>query len=122
VPSEDVKKVLSALEKVIGECPRSTSVERSRIVLKADDTSCLQRIQDQLRDRHVRSAARRLFLKGMQGDRTTVMMNRQAAAAGVIALCSSEGESALGPIYLTIESIEVGLVIDWLTAMGESTN
>jgi predicted RNA binding protein with dsRBD fold (UPF0201 family) len=47
---------------------------------------------------------------------TSLMLNKQAAAAGVIALCGSTEESPLGPIYLTAESEQIATVIDWLTA------
>ena len=44
------------------------------------------------------------------------MFNRQAAYAGVLALCGSEAESPLGPIYLRIDSQDLDDVIEWLTA------
>ena len=37
------------------------------------------------------------------GRRVTVLLNRQAAAAGVVALCTSATESPLGPLVLEIE-------------------
>ena len=53
------------------------------------------------------------------GRTTSVMLNRQAAAAGVVALCGTPEESPLGPIYLTIESEDVAKIVDWLAAYPE---
>ena len=115
-PSEDPKKVIAAMNNIVGECVYDLGEERWSVRITSDDPRCLVKVHDQLRDRRVRAAARRLLTTGREGRRTTVMLNRQAAAAGVIVLCSSEAESPLGPIYLTIESEQLDAVIDWLTA------
>jgi len=114
--SEDPKKVLGAMMNVVGDCRHSVEEGRQLLRIASDDPKSVERLHDQLRDRHVRAAARRLLLTGRQGDRTTVMVNRQAAAAGVVALCSAEEESALGPMYLTLESKHLDSLIQWLTA------
>ncbi len=87
--------------------------------LVTENAGALTRIRDQLRDRHVRSAARKQMLSNRSGRSTSLMLNRQAAAAGVLAICGSPGESPLGPIYLTIESDALDDLIDWLTAYSE---
>jgi predicted RNA binding protein with dsRBD fold (UPF0201 family) len=84
--------------------------------MTSDDSASVMRLREQLRDRHVRAAARRLFISRREGNKVTMMFNRQAAHAGVLALCGSEAESPLGPIYLSIESESLDEVIEWLTA------
>lgn len=101
---------------VVGDSRHSVEEGKWLLRITSDDPRSVERLHDQLRDRHVRAAARRLLLAGKQGDRTTVMVNRQAAAAGVVALCSTEEESALGPMYLTLESKQLDSLIRWLTA------
>ena len=86
------------------------------VVIVTEDPAALSSIRDQLRDRHVRSAARRQLLLNLKGTSTSLMLNRQAATAGLVALCGTPEESPLGPIYLRIESGELDAVIDWLTA------
>jgi uncharacterized protein len=115
-PSEDPVKVLQAMKNVVGEarCDIATDSHSAKIV--TDDPRALVRIRDQLRDRHVRSAARRQMLLKNSGRSTSLMLNRQAAAAGVVALCGGPEESPLGPIYLTLESGEIDALIEWLTA------
>ncbi len=86
------------------------------IRLVSEETGCLDTLRDQLRDRHIRGAARKLLLSELKGGSTSLMLNRQAAAAGVVALCSSADQSPLGPIYATMDSRQIAAVIDWLTA------
>ena len=115
-PSEDPKRVGSAIENVVGEV-RSGGVRlTSRAELETEDPRAVIRIRDQLRDRHVRAAARKQMLLNAEGGSTSLMLNRQAATVGVIALCGSPEESPLGPIYLRIESEDLEAAIDWLTA------
>ncbi len=114
-PSEDPGKVAQALENLLfGEGALSEGGLMVKLV--SDRADSLGKIREQFRDRHVRGAARRLLVSGIDGGSTTLMLNRQAAAAGVVALCSSPDQSPLGPIRLTIESKKLSLVIDWLTA------
>jgi hypothetical protein len=89
------------------------------IKMLSEGLSSLNILREQLRDRHIRSAARRLLLLELKGDSTSLMLNRQAATVGVVTLCSSADQSPLGPIYMTIRSKQIEAVIDWLTAYEE---
>ena len=115
-PSEDAAKVSGAVANVAGAAPGDVSVGAGGVRLVRDDLEALLRVRDQLRDRHVRSVARKQLLLNRTGQTTTMMLNRQAAAAGVIAICGSPEESPLGPIYLTISSPGLEKVVDWLTS------
>ncbi len=119
--SEDSGKVLRAAENLVGEVAHTSDVGTNRVRVASDDPMSLSVVHDQLRDRHVRGAARRMLLSGRK-NRTdaTIMLNRQAALQGVVALCSSEEESPLGPIYLTIRSDDLDSVMEWLTAFPVS--
>ena len=115
-PSEDPQKVLAAMRHVMGDCDYSVDEAEGSIRLSSSSQRCLQKLHDQLRDRHVRDAARRLMLRLLEGDTLNLMLNRQAAAAGVLALCTTATESPLGPLRLEIESDAPQKLIDWLTA------
>jgi predicted RNA binding protein with dsRBD fold (UPF0201 family) len=115
-PSEDPQKVLAAMRQVLGDCEYNVEEDENSIRLSSGSPRCLQKLHDQLRDRHVRDAARRLMLRLLEGDLLSLMLNRQAAAAGVLALCTTATESPLGPLRLEIESDSPQKLIDWLTA------
>ncbi|MDG6997470.1 MAG: hypothetical protein JRN52_16265 [Nitrososphaerota archaeon] len=92
-------------------------VEDDRIFFVSENVECLRFLKDQLRDRHVRAAARRLLLSNSEEGtfQTYLLLNKQAATAGVAALCDDPSESALGPIVLRIRSEHLQDVIIWLT-------
>jgi hypothetical protein len=118
-PSEDPKKVLGAMKNILVENFVLEEGSGRTIKLVSEEASSLNVLRDQLRDRHVRGAARKLLLSEMKGDSTSLMLNRQAATVGVVALCSSADQSPLGPIYLTIRSKQIATAIDWLAAYEE---
>ncbi|MDA4121038.1 MAG: hypothetical protein OK404_01365 [Thaumarchaeota archaeon] len=115
-PSEDPEKVVDAVRNVAGGAHGDNEEVGRKVTLSYADVGSLRHLRDQLRDRHIRSAARRLLLRGKRGNKTVLMLNRQAASAGVLAVCGAPEESPLGPIYLIIISTELDKVIDWLAA------
>ena len=117
-PSEDARKVALAVDNIVGDSGLvEITVRGARF--RSDDLGSLGHLRDQLRDRRIRAAARRLLLRERDGKSAVLMLNRQAAFVGVIALCGSPEESPLGPVYLTLESKDMEAAIDWLTAYEE---
>jgi len=114
-PSEDQAKVLSAALNVLGDCACDVVEGDGMVAIRSKELKCLQKIHDQLRDRHVRAAANRLILRMRDGRRVTMLLNRQAATAGVVALCTSATESPLGPLVVEVETDNPERLIDWLT-------
>ena len=104
------------MRQVLGDCDYSVEEGSNSVRLRSGSSRCLQRLHDQLRDRHVRDAARRLMLASLDGNVLLLKLNRQAAAAGVLALCSSAVESPLGPLNLEVETESPSQLIEWLTA------
>ena len=115
-PSEDPAKVLAAARNLLGPCAYEVEEGEGMVALRSKELTCLQKIHDQLRDRHVRAAANRLLLRMRDGRRVTMLLNRQAATAGVVALCTSAIESPLGPITVEIETDTPDRLIEWLSA------
>lgn len=104
------------MRNVLGACEFAVEASSTSIRIRSEDGRCLQKLHDQLRDRHVRDAARRLMLASLEGNFLPLKFNRQAAAAGVIALCTNAIESPLGPIHLDVETDSPNVLIEWLTA------
>jgi len=115
-PSEDPAKVLLAARNVLGDCAYQVEEGEGSITIRSSGRGCLQKLHDQLRDRHVRAAASRLLLRMSDDRRVTVLLNRQAAAVGIAALCTSGVESPLGPLVMEIQCDSPEALIDWLTA------
>ena len=120
--SEDAAKVLAAARNALGECDCQVEQRPNAVIISSSDRGCLQKIHDQLRDRHVRDAARRLLLKSSEGNHLRLLLNRQAAYVGIIAVVSTGEESPLGPLVLEMDSSDPQALIDWLTfyQTGES--
>ena len=114
--SEDPEKVLKAMRNLVGEGDCQVTNETGTITVTSNSRRSLEKIRHQLRDRRVRSAARRLLLTKSEGGSVSIMLNRQAASVGIVALCNREDESPLGPIYMRLESDHLGNLMDWLTA------
>lgn len=117
-PSEDLDKVMKTVKSITAGTMRE-DIGKFGVKVVAEGPGTLLTLHDQFRDRHVRGAARRLLLAGVKGNSTTVMVNRQAATAGIIVLCGTAEESLLGPIYVTIACKGIDAVINWLTAYEE---
>jgi len=115
-PSEDPEKVERAVLNVVADSPGEVRRSGSMVRFTSQDAGSLICLRDQLRDRRVRAVARRLLTDARQGSLTELMINRQAAAAGVVVLCGGQDESPLGPIFLRIESAQLDELIGWLTA------
>ena len=118
-PSEDAAKVERALLNLAGSETDEVVAGSGLVTLTSRDPKVASHVRDALRDRHVRSAARRQLMLNTKGRSTWMMFNRQAAAAGVVALCGTPEESPLGPIYAEVESDRLADAIDWLTAYTE---
>ncbi len=115
-PSEDQEKVIAAARNILGECPVELERRPTEIRLHSNDVRCLRKIHDQLRDRRVRDAARRFLLRSRDGDSLSLLLNRQAASVGIVALCANPEDSQLGPLVLQMSSTEADALLDWLTA------
>ena len=115
-PSESAAKVAAAIANVVGVDVAEVSMSDSRAKFSSDDPGSLNRFREQLRARRVRSAARAALYRGKAGASATLLLNRQAAAVGVVAVCGEPEESPLGPIVVRIGSEKLDEVIEWLTS------
>ncbi len=116
--TESRDKVVSAISSVFPS-DGELRVDDDRVQFVSESIGSLEFLKNQLRDRRIRSAARRLLItnrkEGGDSNSTFFLLNKQAATVGIAALCDDPRESALGPISVRIRSNNLDFVIDWLT-------
>ena len=111
-PSESPEKVINAVENVIACFPELRY--GTRVIARSHGYDSLRAIYDQIRSRSIMGVLRRLLLNNRAANGTWFLLNKQAAAAGIVAVIEAEQESPLGPIRVNLECEELGSLIDWL--------
>lgn len=109
-PTESLAKVKVALLQLFPDLAFDREDE-----LVAGTTASLERLRDLIRGQRIRDTARGQLLAGRNGDRTRVVLSKQAAFMGIVNFAAG---SALGDIRVEIESDELTAVID---RVAEST-
>ena len=114
-PSEDEDKVKVAVANFFSF--KSSNVEEGKFrlfVAESDTLSSLSKFHRVLREERILDAARKYLRRGIEGDRLTFMIHKQAAYVGKITFVDSENESPLGPITYTVFHRDLEAVVDWL--------
>ena len=109
-PTEDVNKVRRALLNVFPDLRIDASEDALR-----GTTESLDRLRELIRKLKIRDTARRVLLRGREGDRTRFDLSKQAAFSGRVSFAA---DSPLGDIAVEIESDRLEDVIDFV---AEST-
>jgi predicted RNA binding protein with dsRBD fold (UPF0201 family) len=121
--SEDLLKVLIAIKNICGNADPIEKQESNNLVIwKFNSLKVLNNFYRKIRERQIITATKKLLLRNITKDSTSLLLNRQAAFVGNIVLCDEEAESPLGPIILKIESPELMQVIDWLIGEQKTEN
>ncbi len=110
-PSEDVEKIREALTNII---PLSYSIERGLLRGYSEDRKTLLNIFEKIRSKQSIRAVRRLLLRGIDDNSSTVLLNREAAYVGSVAFCETAIETPLGPLMLVVKAENIMEFIDWL--------
>jgi len=124
-PTEDTGKVLKAISTIVKtDNARVEDIGKGYrlIVIESTDISSLKPLHDVLRKFKILDTAREYMFKHKQKDIVTLMFNKQAAYQGHPSFVESINESPLGAIIMTISSLQIDKVIDWLaprTAHGK---
>ncbi len=109
-PTESPAKVKAALLNLFPDL----AFEREDELLVAT-TASLDRLREFIRTQRIRDTARGQFLAGRHGDRTRIILSKQAAFVSVVNFAAG---SPLGDILVEIESDDLSTVIDYV---AEST-
>lgn len=112
-PSEDPQKVLEAILNVMPGC---TGEIRGRTAeARSEGMASLDTIRESLASRQTLGGLRRNMAGNVRDDTTKFLLNRQAAYAGVAAVCDTPEESPLGPIEVEVESRRIDDIILWMS-------
>lgn len=116
-PTESHEKVEKAIRNVFGEINLQVKSLRNAefLVGVGAGRESLTGLRDLLRREHIRSAARTVFMEGMDKKAVRFCMNKQVAFAGHISFSKETAESPLGPIRVEIECSDPRELIEWLT-------
>jgi predicted RNA binding protein with dsRBD fold (UPF0201 family) len=89
--------------------------KQTLLVGRSERIDSLFTIYEQVRARQSVSVLRRMLINHMDRSTTWFLLNKQAAAAGVVALADTDSESPLGAIRVHIQCDTLQQAIDWLT-------
>ena len=115
-PSESPEKVISAITNIFGGCSPELRYG-SLIVASCFALGCLRIIYDQIRSRSAMGVLRRMLTDNRISNTTWFLLNKQAAAAGIVVVIEDESESPLGPIRVRIMSDGLDELIEWLAPL-----
>ena len=111
-PSEDPEKVKKCLLNVANGC--TPVVTDGRVEATCKGIMSLHYIRVGVRSRSSVGVLRKLLDWNRKGNVTWFYLNKQAAYRGVISLVEHYEESPLGPIRVTVTSIDLDKIIEWL--------
>lgn len=111
-PSESRERVIAAIVNVI-ECSPEFRYG-SRVIGRSIGIESLRTIYEQIRSRSTMGVLRRMLVNNRIADSTYFLLNKQAAATGIVVIIEDEQESPLGPIRVTLDCEELDVLIDWL--------
>lgn len=108
-PTEDKEKVKNAMLNIFPD-------------LRIDDkgnkmvgvSSSLDRFKEILREGRIRDTARRILLRGKEGNKTGFKLNKQATFVGKV--CFAEESQPLGDITVTVEDENIDRIIEEITS------
>jgi predicted RNA binding protein with dsRBD fold (UPF0201 family) len=115
-PTESREKVEQAVRNIFGDIDLHLKPlhKASLLVGEGKGKESLTRLCDLLRREHIRSAARAVFLEGMDKKTIRFCLNKQVAYIGHISFSKERAESPLGPIKVKIECRDPRELVEWL--------
>jgi len=115
-PTESQEKVGLAIKNVFGDLSLQLKPlhKASLLVGEGKGKESLTRLCDLLRREHIRSAARAVFLEGMDKKTIRFCLNKQVAYVGHVSFARETAESPLGPIKVKIACREPRELVEWL--------
>ena len=111
-PSENPQKVEQAVSNIL--VGMEIKINNDTLNATSKNLESLSKIYEVIHSRKSQNNYRRQLNKNLIDDSTWFYLNKQAAFANAVALCSEAEESPLGPIKVILNSKNVDRVIEWL--------
>lgn len=113
-PTESYEKVEAAIRNIFPNA--SVEVREEGVVMAyLEGLDALTKLYNLLRRERIRSAARSVLRRGVEGKLITFYLNKQATYMERLSFSEPIGESPLGPIKVQIRCEEPEKLIRWLT-------
>ena len=116
-PSEDPKKVEQAVSNILVDM--DFKINKESLHASSKNLESLSVLYETIHARKTQNTYRRQMNHNLNDDSTWFYLNKQAAFAKVVALCSEADESPLGPIKVILSSKNIEQIIDWLIGYSE---
>jgi predicted RNA binding protein with dsRBD fold (UPF0201 family) len=110
-PTEDINKVIKAIANVIEYDEIEVGDD---YVCASGDIETIKNLRDELKERKIRGAARKIMLKRSSINKISFNLSKQAAFAGTLNLVD-DSLCALGEIEVEIKTDDTKKFIDWIS-------
>ena len=111
-PSEDPKKVEQAITNILFDVDVKINTEALKATSKSLES--LEKIYESIHSHRSKNAYRRQLNQNLRDESSWFYLNKQAAFANVVALCSESEDSPLGPIKIVLSSKNIDMILEWL--------
>ena len=112
-PSEDPEKVKLAVNNIFPDL--TLEVTDTDITGKSNNIQILSQISKSIHEKNIKKTYQRILKNNSNSDSSWFYLNKQAAFANTVALCSEANESSLGPIKVILRSNDIEQVINSIT-------
>ena len=112
-PSEDPEKVKLAVNNIFPDL--TLEITDTDITGKSNNVQILSQISKSIHENNIKKTYQRILKNNSNSDSSWFYLNKQAAFANTVALCSEANESSLGPIKVILRSNDIEQVIDSVT-------
>jgi hypothetical protein len=111
--SEDPEKVKLAVNNIFPDL--TLEVTDTDITGKSNNIQILSQISKSIHENNIKKTYQRILKNNSNSDSSWFYLNKQAAFANTVALCSEANESSLGPIKVILRSNDIEQVINSIT-------
>ena len=112
-PSEDPEKVKLAVSNIFPDL--TLEMTDTDITGKSNNIQILSQISKSIHENNIKKTYQRILKNNSNSDSSWFYLNKQAAFANTVALCSEANESSLGPIKVILRSNDIEQVINSIT-------